>query len=201
MYATKYIIDKKFIKYILFSFIAFLFHKMAIIGFFLYFLYKIKIKKNWQFILIGIIPFICYVISSFILKLLSYFYPNYIYSMKVESISFLRMSFELFLLILAFLNRKKIEKVTLCSNILINAQILNVILYALYNIIPYVSRVAMFFSIYQIILVPVLIKTIKFKDIKIVATVFTIAFYLFYLWYSIDYMGSSEVLPYKSILN
>lgn len=206
LYATKYLFDKKILKYCLFILLASGFHITALIGIPVYIgmlLLESRYKKIFIIITSGVLAFglLFYkkIISFLVLSLgiLDYKYLNYIassniYILKIEYIFILLMVLLFFLFIKKLSFNSKYKKYI----------IMFIIGFAFYNLgffANYVYRLSYYFTYLIIILIPHLQTIFKGKDKFIFKLIMILLLFLYsYLYY--DFYEYDQTIPYQSIL-
>lgn len=190
-FGYRYIRDKNIIKYILVCLLAFCFHKSAIIGILIYFIYHMNRKYILLICFMGGIFF--YFVVLPVLNLTSPYFANYFTNIKLKNSSGnLERLFFLVLLIYCVIVNKKKDK--------LNLGLLNVCTVGV--LFPFVfgghtgGRIAAYFLIYFALLIPKVNSkfTIKYKSI------FLFLFYLYFFLYlivTVTSSNSSEYVPFR----
>lgn len=176
LYSYKYVREKNFKKFLLCMIIAILFHKSAVVFFVVYFLrnYEFTTKNKIIALILGIIVFIFnknifYFINQF-------FYSNY----KMEYTGSYRWSFLcIALLLICFINYKAIIKNRSDGKLLFNVVTIGAFCLLFSTIIKDVLRVANYFYVFIIFLVPEMIEAIKASKARILTT---------YVWYNVFFL-------------
>ena len=193
--AFYYLSKKRVKRYFLFIFIAFLFHATALVGLFAYILNKIKLNKKKQILLlsitfvVGLTPIVQQGMAFTL-----HFLPDYLYQYILESekaragfpISrFLLTSYAIALVAL-------LKEKTLYVKLLM----LGICLLNLFDFQPVIGRIAQYFTIIQIAIIPnisVLIK--RKKNAKALKRVSYI--YMLVVWIYLLLNNVAEIVPYK----
>lgn len=202
-----FIIEKKYIKFLFFYLLAISFHTASIVAILFLFINSKKEIKVPIVILISITIFIfndqiAQVVRSIIniTRFSGYLGTSY----DVEDISyfnfFKQLVIYIFLAYLFYINKDNSRKDKL-SIFLLNVQGVAIIFYSLSSIISLFARVYFFFSIFQIISIPLFITYTKKKD--------NFYFYIFIvlILYSLFFVNSNilrndnEVVPYQTYYN
>lgn len=199
-FGSRYLEKKQPFVFLLFLLLAFSFHKTALIGLLFYYIFYIKTDNIFNFLLLLLFPIIFIVFKDYIYKILELLYPSYFKNFRYEvKISIMRFLFEFVILFLCLLKFKSMKFTERNTDSLINMQILSIDFNLISFFIPFSDRIIMYFSFYQILLIPLLIKSIKLKSDKIIVSLFFVVYYIFYIFYSLYIQGSGEVLPYRWI--
>lgn len=213
IFAYHFIEEKKPIKYFLLIFIAYLFHRSAIILFFIYPLYWLIMKnygKKGKFIeMVTILLTMCILLfMSNILILLNnigivpdrivnyYSYENY-YTLKMNWTSNFVNIGMLVLCNLIFLVDKERKKE---NSFLTYLTIIGIILFQLGNVIPFAGRIAYYFY-FLIYLYAIPRATYVLKNRNEIYF-FLIVLLFLYFYITFVYLCISEIMPYSSsVLN
>lgn len=193
--AFYYLSKKKVKRYFLFIFIAFLFHATALVGLFAYILNKIKLNKKKQILLlsitfvVGLTPIVQQGMAFTL-----HFLPEYLYQYILESektgagFPFSRFLLTSYAIALVALLKEKTLNVKLLM--------LGICLLNLFDFQPVIGRIAQYFTIIQIAIIPnisVLIKRKKnAKALKIASYI-----YMFVVWTYLLLNNVAEIVPYK----
>lgn len=193
--AFYYLSKKKVKRYFLFTFIAFLFHATALVGLFAYILNKIKLNKKKQILLlsitfvVGLTPIVQQGMAFTL-----HFLPEYLYQYILESektgagFPFSRFLLTSYAIALVALLKEKTLNVKLLM--------LGICLLNLFDFQPVIGRIAQYFTIIQIAIIPnisVLIKRKKnAKALKIASYI-----YMFVVWIYLLLNNVAEIVPYK----
>lgn len=193
--AFYYLSKKKVKRYFLFIFIAFLFHATALVGLFAYILNKMKLNKKKQILLlsitfvIGLTPIVQQGMAFTL-----HFLPDYLYQYILESektgtgFPFSRFLLTSYAIALVALLKEKTLNVKLLM--------LGICLLNLFDFQPVIGRIAQYFTIIQIAIIPnirILIKRKKnAKALKIASFI-----YMFVVWIYLLLNNVAEIVPYK----
>lgn len=198
-FSTKFIVEKKLFKYILSIVFASMFHTSALIMLPAYFLYK-KLSLSNILFLLALIPifFLVYdYIISFIFKVLPFYQGYSDYTSGSANLYILIQLAFIALVLLAYKSRDTWSDVEILS---LNFTLLSFFFFILSykNILFF--RVAMYFGIYLMILVPVGLNSFRstnnkflFYFICIILGGVNLSFHLYY--------NVSDVLPFKLNFN
>ena len=194
-YAYRYVVEKKFFKYLLFIVLASLFHSSALIALVIYWIPKLRFTHLIMCLLIA------YIGKSVVFSLMiEYdFYSSYLTDEKnLEGgrfiMLFLFMIYGLCLYI--WIKQKRSREVT---SGLFNIVTIGMMCYILFG--PHIgSRVAAYFEIYLYLLLPNLISCLDWKSRKsltLFSSVICLLFFMIYLWTPILKGIPSAYIPYK----
>lgn len=189
-YSFRYIKQQKLLKYILIILCATLFHKSALIFFPAYFLKNIKITKAKIYFLVLVDVFI-YLFKVQIFNFVNrFFYDEY--SLSVSD-SYTWMIMCLFVLCFCFLFYKKVVKEN--NSVLFNLVIIGTTIMLLSPIASNILRVANYYFMFIILLVPEVIAHIRTGKnrfyVGTIVVIFSILLYVYLL--SVD---SYHIVPY-----
>ena len=199
-YAYKYIKEKKLIKYILACIIASTIHSSAIIMILLYFVANIKISRKTKMIIFLIFM----VASNTIVGILTNIIVNTRFSVYFGSVFdqgqtttlLLLVNITYFLLSLYYENKEDKD-----YNMLCNINFIACLIILLMGKIPLIDRVARYFTIFQILLVPKFFEQEKNTSIRIALKLVLMGALLATIYYQIILLGGEGVYPYKSIFD
>lgn len=198
-FGTRYLEKKQPIKYFIFLVIAILFHKTAIIGLAFYYIYYVRFNNVINLLIIITAPIALIALKDQFLNLLKLTYPSYVSRFEITpEFSALRISFEMVLLIISIYYFKFLRNLSE-GNALVNCQAIILVFNIISFLIPYAHRIIMYFTFLQTLLVPSILKSIKFKSDKVIIGTFFVIYYLLYIYYSIKINNSGEILPYRWI--
>jgi len=219
LYSTKYISEKKIIRYYLCIAVAILFHTSAIVYLFFYPLAYLRLNKKRIIVILPILLMLS-VGSKYIYKLLFALslklnlYSKFFGSVYDNVLNFTDM-YVLFLvlnivilLFFYFLDTNESERMSLPDgessveglNTDINIQLVATVFSAISFVIPGAFRAIYMFIPIQITLLPNMLKKIERKDIRVLITVLFGIYYIFLFSYLILYHNQNETLPYQSVL-
>ena len=196
LYAYNFVLKKKLFKFILFVFIGACFHPTALIVLPLYFCNTTRDsskKTNIRMSIIGLIYIVVCFSYRFILEALGGRFEDYITDgVKGNNFSFILSCLWLFVIIIF---RKKLLKSNADNLFYIFVFVVSVIFEGLGYISPFIKRVALYFSLVLIIIVPQLAEIFEEKNrVFIRAALFIVYSLLFVLEFYI--LGHSNVIPY-----
>src|SRR5699024_9565708 len=167
---SKYLYERKFFKYMLFVFLAFLFHKSALIMIPFYFILNFRVNLR-NLTLFAVCSFVLLFLFLFILSFLQNLgiYDNYTsqaYGMLGQAAT--NVVLPVAFLVFALLNIKKLDSNNTMHRIWFNATIF----YAVFNIlalqIEMVERIGRFFAPYPLLLIPFLFSKMKNKNLRFI---------------------------------
>lgn len=204
-YAFAFLIDKKFLNYLILMLLAFSFHYSVAIVFFTHLVvwkYASKVKYNYYYYLI----FFSMLFLGFNIGNIVYFFAQggrYEFYQSGESVSLLKILILNFLAMLyVYLSPKIIDKSK--YNIYIVALVvMNVVYLNVFSSVIALSRIAYYFKIFEIILVAEILFIFN-KNVRVLALIFLVAFY------SIQFLSALKIdlaetrtvnnlIPYKNI--
>lgn len=205
LYSLRYIYNENFVRFCLCIGLSACFHKTALLCLGFYWLRDLNNKMNnyWRDVLMWIsffiLPILAKTIVNFVTTQLPLFYCYSAFN-NSEKESGLLLNFLLYMPILAIC---LFYKKNILRNNPKNVLLLNIFLYTvpfafLGNNISVANRLSYYFSIVEIIIIPLLIKNIKGKLQKTMVLLFFIAYY-FAMHVYIYIMPSRSFYPYKSI--
>ena len=180
-----------------------LFHASGIVTILLYFVLffvKKRVKESikniffFSALLLMLIP-----LASYLLSLSSYFGRYLAYeSIDVEGNNYtFYLIFVILILSLLFYNgMKKIDKNSFCYYLLFAAE---VVLTLLGFISPFIKRIALYFSLGQILILPNLIELGANKFSKNLLKILIIAYMIVYFILAYYVLGQSNIFPFKTI--
>lgn len=204
-FSFRYLIKKNFIKYLIFIFIATLFHKTAIICLIFYLIAmgeKQIISNTRKIVYYGAIlttPFlVLYLIKMFMNVPIFEGYTRYIHSLDTK-IGFWTLIEIIPVILPFFLFRKSISSVNDSYRKLIDLSLLNIPFFYTAYYIQWGSRLAFYTNYFYLILVPILIKSIKSRDLKFILWIYYMIYFL--TLYIVNYLIKNEerVFPYHTI--
>lgn len=207
LYAFKYIKNKKLFKYLIFVFIAYLFHKTALIALILYPLTRlISIKKSFLFkfsilsfgiiFLFGYQEIMLFLIENGIIPSKYLFYVIGSES-TVLLIELVRKG--IFLIIL-FLFGKSLRQRNSFNSIYIYYMILDFLLYLVGFYANYAQRISYYFGYFDIFIISQIPFCINDKSSKKLVSILFIGFFILYFILYYIVLGYDATYPYISIL-
>lgn len=181
---SKYLYERKFIKYCLVVIFASLFHKTALIMVVFYFILNMKLRiRNFIFILISLILCLLF-LDRFLILTQTYLYTSYTEdSYGLSSIDFNNALVPLAILVFCMCFVKKTNLTQGVHRIWINAVIFYTYFEVLGTQIQLVQRLSEFFSLYVCLLVPMIFKKIEANELKVVIMIVFIIILFSYNYY------------------
>jgi len=206
LYAFRFILEKKPIKYFIMVIISVMFHQSAIICLLFYFLNIQKESKFWRtktiiyYLLIILSP----IYISLILKLAEHlpflsFYFN-LYPINYNGLGLGFLIEVLPVIVPAMLFRKRLLELNPNFIFFINLSLLTFPLRISGYYILWAYRLMFYASIVQIIIVPIVLNTIQVKTKRIFAYCLFIIVYLAYYVFRYSILNTGEAYPYLSII-
>ena len=204
LYALRYVVNKDFIKFVFLILLAALFHKSVLLVIPVYWIASYAWKK-WM-ILVGLLLSVgCLFGKGIILKIALILYPSYENTIYLEGgtspISILR---GVLVLVLYLWYRKRYQQKQEDRELLCYAQLnlLSVVACVFFFFLPVITRIAYYFSVVQLLMIPRIICGIEEEKIRkracaLVCTAGVIYFAIFLLGADKPGVG---LLPYRSWL-
>jgi transmembrane protein EpsG len=202
--AVIYLMKGKTWQYFLLVCIASLFHLSALIMLPVYF---IVTRRAWSpvFLVLIIFELLIFVFYSQFVNLLMVFLVNTRYTSYKDvllnaerGVNLVRYFVALAPILLAFLFRKKLEKVQ-GSNVLINMALLGFLLFLLALKQVYFARVCIYFSMFIVLLIPRVISVIEDKRLRYLLTFCILICYVTYSYFIMP--RDAGLLPYQTIFD
>jgi len=201
LYATKFILQKQYVPFVLWICFAALFHKTVLI---VIPAFLIAYYLKWTKRTLWLIPAACAALLAgkpLIRKLLFLFYPFYEGSAyDVENISVVNIMKCAAVLLFGLLYYKKEVKDDSKANLFFNLNLFAFVLYLFGTYIPELSRICYFFVQGQIFLVPLILMKIEDKRMRKLWTIAVSAAYVCYFFVFL-WKGKSPsvlILPYMT---
>lgn len=203
LYSMRYVLNKDIIRFVFWIVIAALFHKSVLVVIPVYLIASYAWKK-WQ-IAVGLIgSALCYVGKDLVLKLALKLYPSYENTIYLENSEVSLVSILKGLAILGLYLWLRHRYKTNSRELRFYAQLnlLSVVVCLFFSFLPVVTRIAYYFSVSQILMLPKMIAEISEEDIKkkvtyVVIIASVIYFFAFLLTANQPGVG---LLPYRSWL-
>lgn len=204
VYSVKFILQKEYAKFVLCILLAAPFH-MAVL--FVLLAYPLALMKwnKWNVPIVGIVVASLLLFPQFYRRLIFIFYPFYENSMyDTGDTSIINIARCLGVMVFSLLYYKSALKNNRKNMLYFNLNAEALIVYACCSFIPVVSRIGFFLNIFQIFLIPAVIRSIPKKGQRIffsIAIVIAgIGYYLFFLHSCKD--DGTRIVPYLNwILN
>lgn len=216
LYSLRYVVQRKWIKFISSIIFASLFHKSVLIVIPLYIIASVHWRK-WQIAVGILLCIICNVCKGLVLSFALELYPSYKNTIYLEGgtsiVSIVRgiAIISLYVWVIAKYikpNQAQNNKYTINESInremTIYAKLnfLAVIAYTFFSFLPVITRIGYYLSLSQILLIPLLIKNIpETKSKKYISLIVTITSIVYF----VAFLGTANrfgvrLLPYKSWL-
>ncbi|MGG5359261.1 MULTISPECIES: EpsG family protein [unclassified Enterococcus] len=218
LFAIKYIIERKLVKYLCMMIIAFLFHKTAVAFIPMYFLPKIKIPPVYGPIIVVVSYLGSGILRKMLIGLSTTFnlYTNYFNSaFDNNNTQWDFIFFNLTFLVIAVAihsyypeddlaafekyTRISPEKINIYSTFFYNLALFTTIICSLTMIIPNSTRIIFMFSIGQTLYMPYLLSKVKSTRMRFLLYIVLILLYLAYFYRLIIMRNLGETLPYHFI--
>jgi len=194
-----YLMKENKLKSITSIIIAFLFHKSAIIVIPYLVLFMIKkgrkIERDYTLVTL----FISVIILFFNEQLISLGfiseYDYYLTNINIENISLNTFLFHIpFILIMLCFSNKEQNHLNLLKGLVISGIILDIIGTSK----QYLSRIALYYTMFEILLVPMLLKHINNQTTKKLISFLYVIFLVIYFVYQFYILGRHEIFPYQT---
>lgn len=215
IYAFPYLLDWRRLEYFISIAIACLFHSTGLLGIVIYFVYEysnsqrrfnsIKLRFGEHTIDAGLLKvfltaFFCVVflylmqIVVALFDLVGFKYLAYINGTVQFSVDSILIRLPFFLFPLLFWNQYcRSCKIAIFT---MNMVVMDMACAQLSSIYSQSARIGVYFSVYNIITIPMVYGSLKNKVEKSLMLTMVVAYSLVYFWYSYVYLGSSETIPY-----
>lgn len=197
-----FLVDKKYIKFLICILMAALFHKSALVCIPLYLLAQYDYKKKYIPIVISSIV-VAFVFKDDFRRLFFLFYPGYEGSVyDTGEVSWLNIIKAIIVIGIGILFYKQVEKDKI-NRICFNLNVLSLIFYVGFYWTPEISRIGFYMNTTAIILVPRILSQIDKRNKNRDIVTFAVAigsFVLFILLMRGWYRYTIQLLPYKTWL-
>lgn len=198
-YAYKYVINKDFKRWLIFILLAYVFHSTSLL--FLPFYFLINTKSNKLRFLIVILTM---VLSYNYINIINYLsntslFNHYgLYATEMNNTANNRMFFVDFLLLIYFLlNKKNISKIDENSDIYIFLFSIGIALELTGFFNPYVKRIAEYFLISRVYLLPQIPLSQKKAKNKLLHTILIFTYCLLIFVISVYILKQANIIPYR----
>mgnify|MGYP000412456221 CR=1 FL=1 len=195
--ATKYILDGSWKRYIAVVLFAALFHQSALIMIPIYFIVRRKAWTLPTFLMLGLAVIIVLGFNQFSEILFSAIkdtqYGEY-QSFSEGGANVYRVAFYALPLIIAFLGREKLRVLFPKIDIMVNLSLIGLVLMIISTQNWIFARLAIYFTLYQIILTAWIVKSFRQKDQKLVYFMILIIYLIFFFYENVITLG----LQYRS---
>ncbi len=204
VYSVKFILKKKYAHFVLCILLAAPFH-MAVL--FVLLAYPLALMKwnKWNVPIVGVVVASLLLFPQFYRRLIFIFYPFYENSLyDTGDTSVVNIARSVGVLVFALIYYKSALKDNRKNMLYFNLNVEALIVYACCSFIPVVSRIGFFLNIFQIFLIPSVIRSIPKKWQRVLFTVLIvvagIGYYIFFLYSCKD--DGTRIVPYLNwILN
>jgi transmembrane protein EpsG len=190
--ATKYMLEGSWKRYICVVLLASLFHQSALIMIPIYFFVR---RKAWTGTTLVLLAVAILIVSGFnqfqdilfsALKDTSYGeYQNF----QEGGANVIRVAFYAFPLIIAFIGRDKLRMYYPQIDVFVNLSLIGVILMIISTQNWIFARMAIYFTLYQIVLVAWVIKVFRQKDQKLIYLVLLMIYLIFFFYETVITLG------------
>jgi transmembrane protein EpsG len=195
--ATKFLLEGKWKPYILIVVLASFIHQSSFIMIPIYFIVRRKAWTRTTAILLGLAVLIVVGFNEFSELLFTAIkdtqYGSY-ESFDEGGANVLRAIVWIIPIVIAYFGREKLRSIFPKSDIIVNISLVGVVLMIISTQNWIFARMAIYFNLYQLILIAWLIKVFREKDQKFVYIAILVAFFLFYFYESVIALG----LDYRS---
>lgn len=207
LFSFKYLKENQYIKFLLFVILATSMHITAM--FILPFLYLSKRNINRRkkiliiFTMILMYPLISYGIKFLILNTKYSWYYDSVYNTEKMAVTIAFQNIILFILDLYYSKKNSLlnSKVDEEYRILSNINFLAICLILISSTFPLINRVIRYFTIFQLLYIPLLIKKEKNAKLRLLLSMLLLLMMSTVTIYQIFICGGEGVLPYRSIFN
>lgn len=203
-FGLKWIRENRFLPFLLAVLAGMAFHKTVVLMLPFFFLLRIRWKQSYLLLItlfgLALYPFQD-IISNFVINR---FYPQYAGSDVITVLSSFEIVYYLallggLLLLAQLCGRRFLEDPT--NRILFNCAFYSFVIYLCFSFIPEINRIAIYFEIFVILLIPRIIAAMpKWKERVLFRILFYIGFTLFFI-VTIYFMGRYDVLPYQTVFS
>ncbi|SFB29993.1 EpsG family protein [Cohnella sp. OV330] len=184
-WATKYLLTNSWKRYMLIVLFASIFHQSALIMVPIYFLVRRKAWTRSTFILLALAILIVFGFNQFqgllFAALQDTSYGEY-QNFQEGGANLIRVIFYIVPLVIAYIGREKLRALNPRIDIFVNMSLIGAALMIIATQNWIFARMAIYFSLYQIVLVSWIIKVFRWKDQKLVYFVL-VAIYFLYFFY------------------
>lgn len=201
-FSYKYAIDKKVVPFVILIVIAMLFHSTALFGLILYPLLNLK-RKSVKAVISIVALVIALNYQGFIglISNISLFEHYSMYQTYSDGIEFSNTSFivELFALGYVLFSKKRISADDKKFDKYLFIYLIGIILLStgFYN--PYLKRIALYFTISSIVLLPAIPCSCKIGKDKLVNQIIIIGFVISKFVIQAYFLGQSDIIPYNFV--
>lgn len=201
-FAVAFLKENKKIKYIVVCMLASTIHVSALLMIPLVFINNLDLRNKTKICILMLImfmnPIIKNLLNSIIMETKYAWYYSSIYTNDSVSTIVIILNIVVFILDLLYSNENSANKeYKLYSNI----NFFGLILLIVANSIPLLNRLIRYFSIFQILFVPMIIKSEKNGKYRFLLKMFIFNLFFITMYYQIFMLGGEEVVPYVSIFS
>lgn len=198
-YSYKFIKKREFIKFLILSLVASLFHRSALIFLPLYFILNIKLNiKNIILVLLTGVVF--NIMFEFIISIIQvFFYSNYVgFAFGVKRGNINNVIIASIYFVIAMYYKKPLLERDKNNTILINLSFINLFLSIMSLNLWIITRLMPFTSIFLILLVPEIVSCVKDRHIRVIMLLFFISF-TFFIYLATITNPANKLIPYSFI--
>ena len=201
-FAISFLKEDKKIKYILICILASTIHISALLMIPLAFINDIHFENKTKIYILMLIMLTSPIINSilnFVIMGTKYaWYYSSIYTKDFVSTIVIILNIVVFALDLLYSSKNRENReYKLYSNI----NFFGLILLIVANSVPLFNRLIRYFSIFQILFIPMIIKSEKNRNMNLLLKIFIFNLFFITMYYQIFLLGGDEVVPYVSIFN
>lgn len=199
------LIDRKWLKYMLYVLLACMFHKTALFMAFIYLVVNAKLTKI-QYIGLAILASVSIIFRDSLLTLMTNIYPmykdneEYLYKISFSEI-LITTAVICLAVMLVYLKKNTMSLKNVNDRIYLNLVFLILLLHTGLAWVPAINRISLYLDISLILIIPVLLSKIKRKQWSYFFTILTMIFFSIYTYISIGLNNSNNVLPYNSVFS
>ncbi|MEK3796916.1 EpsG family protein [Peribacillus sp. FSL H8-0477] len=183
--ATKYLLNGNFIKYALIVLLASTFHQSALLLLPIYFIVRIKAWTKYTFLILSSAVLIVIGFNQFTTFLFAAIqdtqYSDYT-NFNEGGASIIRVIVSGAPLVVAYLGREKLRVVFPKSDYIVNMALLGLVFMIISTEQWIFARVAIYFNLYQLILISWIIEVFSKKDRKFVYYMILVLYFIFYYY-------------------
>ena len=205
VYSMKYVIDRKYVRFILCVLLAALFHKSALIVIPLY-IAAALIHRFWQVAAVCVLFATGLIFSKQYMAIMLKLYPSYsteeAYLMGT-AVSLVNIGRCVLVLLLGIVFYRKYIKEDRAMRFYFYCNLFATLIYCCFSFVPFLSRLGYYLNITQIFLIPNLIVRMEKGRLRQIITVCAIAFGILY-FAAFLYKAQDvyiKILPYRTWLN
>lgn len=201
-YSMKYVLSKKYVRFIIAVLIACMFHKTALIVIPLYILANVAWKK-WHLIVMGALSLTGLIFSKWYLKIMLLIYPSYVEEeeyLQAGTMGLFNIIRCAAVIILALIFYKEAIKDNKENRFYLYLNVGALVLYICFSFVPFLSRIGYYLTVSQIVFIPNILCAVsddkKRKIFRALVVMAGIAFFAMFLYKA----GAENVklLPYKT---